>query len=259
VSNRPGISAHRRRARKKRLAERYGRQCFYCRRPFRDLREATADHIVPVSLWRSWSMTSLMLACRPCNEAKADRFPLLLALTLCAAFPAAPTGVNDPSTPVNPTVDAPTVHVDALTVQAVGSAVHGAGPVCRPAAGEVDSDTALTSVTPPVTAAVTPRDTGVSPGVSRGVSPVSPQVGAVSPIVLPIGVWRLLARLALAQRPVFTAVWRPDPIHERSTPHLHESTRHTRRTRVVSTRPACLRAPRPGRACAGPTGEAVPA
>ncbi|MBW1604440.1 HNH endonuclease [Streptomyces sp. JJ66] len=77
-------NAARRRLRKDQLARRHGTRCWYCRRPFASVREATLDHVVPFSLWRSWSVTSLMLACRSCNHRKADRLPVLLALVICA-------------------------------------------------------------------------------------------------------------------------------------------------------------------------------
>lgn len=86
------LNSARRRVRKEQLARRHGQCCAYCRRPFADLREATLDHIAPQSLWRSWSATSLMLACADCNEAKADRLPLSLALFLLRwADPSRPT------------------------------------------------------------------------------------------------------------------------------------------------------------------------
>lgn len=178
------LNAARRRARKGQLARRLGLRCTYCRRPFADLAEATLDHVAPQSLWRSWSVTSLVLACVDCNRAKADRFPLSLALLLLAW-----------ADPTRPTVD--------------------------PA------------------------------------------------------VWPLLARLAHANRSAFADVWTPDPIERRSTPDLRDEPRHTPRHTTVqgrgrvarparrpvdrrsSIRPDCLRAPRPVRACAGPTGEAV--
>ncbi|MFF7597259.1 HNH endonuclease [Streptomyces mirabilis] len=127
MSNRPPhLNAHRRRARKQRLAARDGQQCYYCRRPFRELREATADHIAPVSLWRSWSVSSLVLACRPCNDAKANRFPLSLALVLLLWA--------DPTTPIVRPVDVPLLARLALANQR-----------------------AVTSVTTRVTPGVTPR------------------------------------------------------------------------------------------------------
>ncbi|MFG2948871.1 HNH endonuclease [Streptomyces adustus] len=86
------INSAKRRVRKEQLARRHGQHCAYCRRPFADLREATLDHIAPQSLWRSWSVTSLMLACGDCNQAKADHLPLSLALFLLRwADPTQPT------------------------------------------------------------------------------------------------------------------------------------------------------------------------
>ncbi|MER6499248.1 HNH endonuclease [Streptomyces sp. NPDC001455] len=78
----PRLSAPRRRALKAQLARRQGWRCTYCRSPFTTLREATIDHIVPVSLYRTWAAVNLALACRPCNHAKADRLPLSVALLL---------------------------------------------------------------------------------------------------------------------------------------------------------------------------------
>ncbi|WP_343243276.1 HNH endonuclease [Streptomyces sp. SID12501] len=183
MSNRPPhLNSHRRRARKQRLAARDGQQCYYCRRPFRDLREATADHIAPVSLWRSWSVSSLVLACRPCNEAKADRFPLSLALVLLVWA--------DPTAPVVRPVDVPLL--------------------ARLAAA---NRSPLTCVTSRVTPRVTPRS---------------------------------------------AAVGSADSDRQRSTRSLHESTSPCTRRRPT-TRPDCLRAPRPVRVCVRPTGEATPA
>ncbi|MGW0136155.1 HNH endonuclease [Streptomyces sp. NPDC003299] len=71
-----------RRLRKAQLAARDGQHCAYCHRPFATLAEATVDHVVPYALWRTWSAAALVLACRDCNEHKADRLPLALALVL---------------------------------------------------------------------------------------------------------------------------------------------------------------------------------
>ncbi|MEU8439875.1 HNH endonuclease [Streptomyces microflavus] len=76
------LNSTRRRARKHQLALRDGQRCAYCALPFASLREATLDHVVPVSLLRTWSASALVLACRPCNHAKADRLPLSLALLI---------------------------------------------------------------------------------------------------------------------------------------------------------------------------------
>lgn len=76
------LNSTRRRARKHQLALRDGQRCAYCALPFASLREATLDHVVPVSLLRTWSAGALVLACRPCNHAKADRLPLSMALLI---------------------------------------------------------------------------------------------------------------------------------------------------------------------------------
>lgn len=86
------LTASRRRLRKEQLARRHGARCTYCRKPFASLREATLDHVVPVSLFRTWAVVHLMLACRACNHAKADRLPLSMALLLAwSTAPDAPT------------------------------------------------------------------------------------------------------------------------------------------------------------------------
>ncbi|MET7313542.1 HNH endonuclease [Streptomyces sp. NPDC005571] len=82
------LTASRRRQRKEQLARRHGARCTYCLLPFTSLREATIDHIVPHSLFPTWSVVHLTLACRACNHAKADRLPLSVALLL--AWPTAP-------------------------------------------------------------------------------------------------------------------------------------------------------------------------
>jgi hypothetical protein len=175
LHDKPHLNSKRRRNRKTQLAARDGQRCAYCRRPFATLQEATLDHVVPIRLFFTWSADHLVLACRSCNDHKADRLPLSLALLIVRS--------TDPS---RPTLD--------------------------PA------------------------------------------------------LWPLLARLAHLNRSTFEAVWTPDPIAQRSTPDLRDESRHTRRharpachaaVRRPSVRPACLRAPRPVRACAGPTGEAV--
>ncbi|WP_405807134.1 HNH endonuclease [Streptomyces sp. NBC_00210] len=125
------LNSARRRVRKEQLARRHGQHCAYCRRPFADLSEATLDHIAPQSLWRSWSVTSLILACADCNQAKANRLPLSLALVLLAWA--------DPTAPVVRPIDWPLLARLAAAHQ-----------------------TALTSVTTPVT-----------PGVTRPADPTS--------------------------------------------------------------------------------------
>ncbi|MEV3950058.1 HNH endonuclease [Streptomyces halstedii] len=76
------LTASLRRQRKEQLARRHGARCTYCHRPFASLREATLDHIAPRSLFPTWSVVHLTLACQPCNHTKADRLPLSLALLI---------------------------------------------------------------------------------------------------------------------------------------------------------------------------------
>jgi len=70
-----GPNAETRRRIKRNLAARDGARCFYCGQPFADLVAATLDHLVPYSLVPTWRQANLVLACRACNEAKADRLP----------------------------------------------------------------------------------------------------------------------------------------------------------------------------------------
>ncbi|MFC9611798.1 HNH endonuclease [Streptomyces sp. NPDC056938] len=125
----PHLNSHRRRARKERLAARDGRQCYYCQRPFPELRQATIDHIVPVSLWRTWSASALVLACRSCNDAKADRLPLSLALLLCTTFPAPVHGTPGTRGGVTVLTSVTTAVTPSVTppVGATVTAVHEAG------------------------------------------------------------------------------------------------------------------------------------
>lgn len=81
-----------RRRRKRQVAYVFRHQCAYCRYRFRSLDEATFDHIVPRSVWHTWSATALAVACLDCNRRKADRFPLSIALLLLRSV--------DPARPV---------------------------------------------------------------------------------------------------------------------------------------------------------------
>lgn len=60
---------------KRGLAARDGAQCFYCGLAFSTLLTATVDHLIPQSVLPGWAQMNLVLACRPCNEAKADQLP----------------------------------------------------------------------------------------------------------------------------------------------------------------------------------------
>lgn len=68
------------------LARRDGCCCFYCRTPFGSPMAATLDHYVPASLWRNSSARNLVLACRACNERKADAMPWAFAWLLLASY-----------------------------------------------------------------------------------------------------------------------------------------------------------------------------
>ncbi|MFF7365026.1 HNH endonuclease [Streptomyces sp. NPDC008125] len=108
------LAASRRRHRREQLARRHGARCTYCLRPFTSTRDATLDHIAPHSLFPTWSVVHLTLACRPCNQAKADRLPLSLALLLLRWY-----GPPQPTAPVNTTaVHGPRPVFTALTAPA---------------------------------------------------------------------------------------------------------------------------------------------
>jgi hypothetical protein len=60
---------------RRQLAARDGMRCFYCRTGFRQLAEATIDHIVPTYFGGTWARANLVLACDPCNQAKSNQVP----------------------------------------------------------------------------------------------------------------------------------------------------------------------------------------
>ncbi|WP_369035809.1 HNH endonuclease [Streptomyces adonidis] len=244
------LSAPRRRARKQQLATRFGLRCAYCRRPFRTLREATLDHIVPASLYRSWSVTSLVLACRPCNDAKSDQLPLSMALLLLPStggltgvearltpVDLPPGDVDAGSTPVDPSVDAghehPPVHVNTPVFTDTPDVF-------------TDAHDALTS-TPVVLMQPAASDQATGSG-----QPVNTEPVHAAPVVFTLAHWRLLARLAHAHHPLFTATWSADPDDDRSPPTQRESTPH-HPDRHPTGRPDYPRAPRSIRACVRPS------
>jgi hypothetical protein len=84
------------------LIRRDGNRCAYCRTPFTDPATlSTIDHIAPYCLYRTWRREAVVLACQPCNHAKADRIPLLLALLL-ARYAVTPHVTGPPTTPALP-------------------------------------------------------------------------------------------------------------------------------------------------------------
>ncbi|MGV9337871.1 HNH endonuclease [Streptomyces sp. NPDC003688] len=66
------------------LAERDGRRCFYCQAPFDSLHDATTDHYIARSVWPCNMPANLVLACEPCNLAKADGLTWSMAAVLLA-------------------------------------------------------------------------------------------------------------------------------------------------------------------------------
>ncbi|MFE7260842.1 HNH endonuclease [Streptomyces sp. NPDC057592] len=180
------LSAPRRRTRKEQLARRCGWRCTYCRRSFASPQEATLDHIVPVSLYRTWSVVNLTLACRPCNQAKADRLPLSMALLL--VWSQGRDQRDEPShTPRH--TGRPLVHpvdrVDEGDVSPVDEVdVHGIHPVFTAPGGVF---------IPHADQAAVPVGRGGSRLVGSGGSRVDDR--SVSTSSTPVD-WRLLARLA---------------------------------------------------------------
>jgi 5-methylcytosine-specific restriction endonuclease McrA len=69
------VSARDRRRLKRSIANRDGMNCFYCLTPFVSLADATFDHLIPQRLLPGWQKFNLVLACYPCNQAKADKLP----------------------------------------------------------------------------------------------------------------------------------------------------------------------------------------
>jgi hypothetical protein len=94
VVNRPRIEVRRRR--RVQLSRLFGNRCAYCRRRFHANRPFTIDHIVPLSLFATWSTVHLAPACLDCNRRKADRLPLSIALLLLWSTGHDPAGVDWP-------------------------------------------------------------------------------------------------------------------------------------------------------------------
>ncbi|MDT3400780.1 HNH endonuclease, partial [Streptomyces sp. B1866] len=111
--SRTKVSSARKRTHRAALARRDGARCAYCLTPFPDLTRATIDHVVPLSLYRTWAQEHTVLACTRCNQVKADRLPLTLALLLCAHTPAPAADLPDSRAdrsaggPADPTGDRP--------------------------------------------------------------------------------------------------------------------------------------------------------
>ncbi len=138
------------------------------------------DHVAPQSLWRSWSVTSLVLACWDCNQAKADRFPLSLALVLL--------GWADPGRPIVRPVDWPLLarlaHAHRAALTSVTARVTP-GVTPRPtAAGSADSIGSRSTRSLPESPPHGPdRQTAVRPDCLRAPRPVRPCAGSTGEAV----------------------------------------------------------------------------
>lgn len=74
--HRDWLRGHARREVRAYVAKRDGARCHYCRTEFGDdLTGVTLDHYVPYSVWPVSKPRNLVLACDPCNNAKADALP----------------------------------------------------------------------------------------------------------------------------------------------------------------------------------------
>jgi hypothetical protein len=70
------MSASVRDRKRRALIRRDGATCAYCGRPLGTglpYSRPTLDHVVPVSRGGGDALTNLVLACKPCNRAKADK------------------------------------------------------------------------------------------------------------------------------------------------------------------------------------------
>ncbi|MFG2670315.1 HNH endonuclease [Streptomyces sp. NPDC048445] len=188
------LTASRRRHRREQLARRHGARCTYCLRPFTSTRKATLDHIAPHSLFPTWSVVHLTLACRACNLAKADRLPLSMALLL--AWSTAPT---------------PTVHpVDEVDVHDIHPVFTAPGPVFTTTANRAPG---------------TDGGSGKPPVKSGG---CQMNGGNTRPASAPVqlAVWQLLARLAHARQVAATAHEQPREHRERPGGRREQAREH---------------------------------
>lgn len=72
------------RAKKRKLAKRCGCKCAYCGKAM-GLHKLTLDHSVPRCLGGGNQNYNLKLACRDCNQRKADKPPHVWHAELCGA------------------------------------------------------------------------------------------------------------------------------------------------------------------------------
>ncbi|WP_067226448.1 HNH endonuclease [Streptomyces sp. NBRC 109706] len=170
----PNLNTLRRRSKRRTLAWRDGARCFYCRLPFPDpeLAGSTLDHYVPHSLLATNANWNMVLACRPCNLAKADVLPWPVVWLLLGLVDTTPAGVDTANVhgrpggvhgdgsvfTTAPSVFTPPHHTPDTTGTGITPPTevdtHGPGGVDTPPSVV---DTALTCVTTPVTPVTPPQ------------------------------------------------------------------------------------------------------
>jgi 5-methylcytosine-specific restriction endonuclease McrA len=76
------LGSSKRRRKRRALLLRDGAACAYCGLALGTglpYSRPTLDHVIPVSRGGSNALTNMVLACKPCNRAKADRMPEVTA------------------------------------------------------------------------------------------------------------------------------------------------------------------------------------
>ncbi|WP_255951004.1 HNH endonuclease [Streptomyces odontomachi] len=205
------------------LAGRDGARCYYCRTPFdAALSDATLDHYVPYCVWPENRPRNLVLACEPCNQAKADRLPYWVTVLLDAA-------VNTPGRPFTVPGALFTTHGtpawDDLFQQTVNTAVNTAMNTLFTVGRSVFT-VPLQSVgsTGPIESA--DRSTRADGAVNGA------DWGSVGPVVSRVQ-WRVLARLARACESALNATVNTDRhavnSRERLGSDLRDCPRHSSR------------------------------
>lgn len=71
----PSRNSREKRQIKIKLARKRGQRCYICGEHF-NLDQLTIDHFIPLADGGTWDMSNLKLACRRCNQNKADTNPM---------------------------------------------------------------------------------------------------------------------------------------------------------------------------------------
>lgn len=230
------LSSARKRARKRTLAARDGSWCAYCGRLFADLRHATIDHVVPISLFGTWRMEHTVLACLPCNRRKANRLPLLIALLLSAQVTPVTLPSPDPYSPVLETACRVPETVTCVP-EARGCVLEAVPAVLEPGYAVPETVCGVPEAVPALPEAAV-RERVESANREHAASGVHGAVGRA----LTVGVWLLLARTAAAYESGHLPPESADRARDQSRSDLP-----VQRVRSTTVRTAC--------APVGPTGE----